>query len=170
MKKILSVIKIPIIIVLTFVFQIFIANNLEIFGVTPNLILVTVVIISMWNTLTVSLLVAGTMGIFADLIFKFELGESIISYLVIALCISYISGKYRKESKAAIIYITAMSTCIFTVFQILYYIIDTLAMINFFVLIKQIAVEILLNIAIAYIVYKIFEKSMKEDILNSVYR
>lgn len=170
MKKVLSVIKIPIIIILTFVFQIFVANRFEIFGVTPNLILVTVVIISMWNTLTVNLIVAGIMGIFADLIFRFELGESIVSYLVIALCISYISSKYRKESKAAIIYITAMATCIFTCFQFVYYIIDTLAIINLFVLVKQIIVEILLNIAIAYIVYKIFEKSMKEDILNSVYR
>ena len=170
MKKLLSVIMIPIIVILTFVFQIFVANNFEIFGVTPNLILVTVVIVSMWNTLVVNLTVAGIMGIFTDLIFKFELGESIISYLVIALCVSYISGKYRKESKAAIVYITAMATSIFTGFQFIYYIIDTVTIVNIFVLIKQIIVEILLNIAIAYIVYKVFEKSMKEDILNSVYR
>lgn len=170
MRKILAIIKIPIIIILTFVFQIFVANSFEIFGVTPNLILVTVVIISMWNTLAVNLFVAGIMGIFTDLIFKFELGESIVSYLVIALFISYISGKYRKESKAAIIYITAIATFIFTGFQFVYYIIDIAKIINLFVLIKQIIVEILLNIAIAYIVYKIFEKNMKEDILNSVYR
>lgn len=170
MQKILNIVKIPIIIVLTFILQIVISNNFVLFGVTPNLILVTIVIVSMWNTLPVNLTVAGVTGIFADLIFHFSIGKSLISYLVIALCISYISNKYRKESKAAIIYITIIATLIFTSFQVIYYIIDNLIIINIFTILKQLVVEILLNIAIAYIVYKIFEKSMKEDILNSVYR
>ena len=170
MKKVLDVIKIPVIVVLTFIVQIFISNNFEIFGVTPNLILVTVVIISMWNTLSIYLTVAGVMGIFADLIFHFDIGQSLVTYLTISICISYISGRYRKESKAAIIYITAMATGIFTLFQFVYYIIDSTVIINIFVLLKQIIIEILLNIVVAYILYKVFEKSMNEDILNSVYR
>ena len=170
MKKIIDVIKIPIIIILTFIIQIFISNNFEIFGITPNLILVTVVIISMWNNLSVNLIVAGIMGLFADLIFNFDIGKSLVTYLVIALCISYISGRYRKESKAAIIYITAMATGIFVIFEFIYYIIDSTIIINVFVLLKQVIVEILLNIVVAYVLYKVFEKSMNEDILNSVYR
>lgn len=170
MRKILDIIKIPVIVVLTFIIQIFISKNFEVFGISPNLILVTVVIISMWNTLFVNLTVAGIMGIFADLIFHFDIGQSLITYLVIALCISYISGRYRKESKAAIIYITALATGIFTLFQFVYYIIDSSIIINIFVLLKQAIIEILLNIVVAYVLYKIFEKSMNEDILNSVYR
>lgn len=170
MKKILDAIKIPVIVILTFVIQIFISNNFEIFGVTPNVILVTVVIISMWNTLAINLTVSGVMGIFADLIFHFDIGKSLVTYLVIALCISYISSRYRKESKAAIIYITAMATGIFTLFQFVYYIIDSAVIINIFVLLKQAIIEILLNIVVAYVLYKVFEKSMNEDILNSVYR
>ena len=170
MKKILDAIKIPVIVILTFVIQIFISNNFEIFGVTPNVILVTVVIISMWNTLAINLTVSGVMGIFADLIFHFDIGKSLVTYLVIALCISYISSRYRKESKAAIIYITAMATGIFTLFQFVYYIIDSAVIINIFVLLKQAIIELLLNIVVAYVLYKVFEKSMNEDILNSVYR
>lgn len=170
MEKILNIIKIPVIIILTFVIQIFISNNLEIFGVTPNLILVTVVIVSMWNKIIVNVIVASIMGIFADLIFHFDLGQSLVTYLVIALCISYISKKYRKESKAAIVYITIMATVIFTAFQFVYYIIDSSLIVNIFSIIKQIIIEVLLNIAIAYVVYKIFEKSMKDDILDNVYR
>lgn len=170
MEKVLNIIKIPVIIILTFVIQIFISNNLEIFGVTPNLILVTVVIVSMWNNIIVNVIVASIMGIFADLIFHFDLGQSLVTYLVIALCISYISKKYRKESKAAIVYITIMATVIFTSFQFVYYIIDSSLIVNIFSIVKQIIIEILLNIAIAYVVYKIFEKSMKDDILDNVYR
>ncbi len=170
MEKVLNITKIPVIIILTFVIQIFISNNLEIFGVTPNLILVTVVIVSMWNNIIVNVIVASIMGIFADLIFHFDLGQSLVTYLVIALCISYISKKYRKESKAAIVYITIMATVIFTSFQFVYYIIDSSLIVNIFSIIKQIIIEILLNIAIAYVVYKIFEKSMKDDILDNVYR
>lgn len=170
MKKILDIIKIPVIVVLTFIIQIFISNNFEIFGVTPNIILVTVVIISMWNTLAINLTVAGIMGFLTDVIFHFDIGQSLVTYLVIALCISYISSRYRKESKAAIIYITAMATGIFTAFQFIYYIIDSMILINILVLLKQAIIEILLNIVVAYILYKVFEKSMNEDILNSVYR
>jgi len=170
MKKVLDVIKIPVIVVLTFIIQIFISNNFEIFGISPNIILVTVVIISMWNTLIINLTVASVMGIFADLIFHFDIGQSLVAYLVIALCISSISSRYRKESKAAIIYITAMATGIFTAFQFVYYIIDSMVIINIFVLLKQVVIEILLNIVVSYILYKLFEKSMNEDILNSVYR
>lgn len=170
MRKVLDVIKVPVIVILTFLIQIFISNNFEIFGITPNLILVTIVIISMWNTLAINLTVAGVMGAFADLIFRFDIGKSLITYLVIALCISYISSRYRKESKAAIIYITAIATVIFTGFEFVYYIIDNAEIINIFVLLKQVIIEILLNIVVAYILYKLFEKNMEEDILNSVYR
>jgi len=170
MEKILKAIKIPVIVILTFVAQIFISNNFEIFGITPNLILVTVVIVSMWNSLAVNITVASIMGILADLIFHFDLGQSLVAYLVIALCISYISKRYRKESKAAIVYITAIATGIFALFEFVYYIIDHTLIVNIFAMLKQIVVEMLLNIAIAYILYKIFEKSMNDDILDNVYR
>jgi len=170
MKKLLDVIKIPVIIILTFIVQIFISNNFEIFGVSPNVILVAVVIISMWNKLTINLIFAAIMGILTDLIFDFDIGKSLVIYLVITLCISYIANRYRKESKAAIIYITAIATGIFTLFQFVYYIIDSAVVINVFVILKQLIVEMLLNIVVAYVLYKIFEKNMNEDILNSVYR
>lgn len=170
MEKILKAVKIPVVVILTFVIQIFISNNFEIFGITPNIILVTLVIISMWNNTSVNLTVACIMGIFADLIFHFDLGQSLIIYIVVALCVSYISGRYRKESKAAIIYITIIATLIVTLVQFVYYIIDNGDIINIFAVFKQTVVEILLNIAIAYILYKIFEKSMRDDILDSVYR
>ena len=173
MKKIISIIslfKVPITIILTFLLQIIIANSFEIFGITPNLILVTVVILSMWNRIEMNVAVACIMGILSDLIFHFDFGQSFISYLVIALCISFISKKYRKESKAAIIYITIMATCIFAGFQFVYYIIDSNLVVNIFAMIKQIIVEILLNIAIAYILYKIFENNMKDEEFNSFYR
>lgn len=173
MKKIISIIsifKIPLTIILTFLLQIVIANNFEIFGITPNLILVTVVIISMWNRIEMNVAVACIMGILTDLIFHFDFGQSFISYLVIALCISAISKKYRKESKAAIVYITIMATCIFTGFQFVYYIIDNSLMINVFAILKQTIVEILLNIGIAYILYKVFENNMKDEELDSLYR
>ncbi len=170
MKKILSIFKIPLVIILALFFQIVIANNFEIFGITPNIILVTIVIISMWNRIEINIMVACIMGILADLIFHFDFGKSVVSYLTIALCISLISKKYRKESKAAIVYITMMATSIFAGFQFVYYIIDSSLVISILTMIKQIIVEILLNIAIAYVLYKVFEKNMKDKELDNFYR
>ena len=170
MKKIIAILKIPIIIILTFLLQVIISNNFEIFGITPNLILVVVVIVSMWNDIKINAIFACIMGMLADLIFHFNLGQAFMSYIVVALCISSISKKYRKDSKAAIIYITVMSTCIFAVFQFVYYIIDSSLIVNIFAMLKQVIVEILLNIAISYILYKVFENSMKTKELNSIFR
>jgi len=173
MKKFISfvsIFKVPLTIFFTFLLQIIIANNFEIFGITPNIILVTVVIISMWNRIGINVAVACIIGILADLIFHFDFGKSLISYLVVALCISSISKKYRKESKAAIVYITIMATCIFAGFEFVYYIIDNSLIVNIFSMIKQIVVEILLNIAIAYILYKVFENNMKDEEFDNFYR
>lgn len=170
MNKALNIIKILGILILAFVLQIIVANKFEIFGITPNILLVTVVIVSMWSSLPISLIMAGIIGAFADLIFYFSIGQSFVAYLAVALCISYISIRYRKESKAAIVYLTVISTWMFSFLQVIYYVLNNVYMINIFAVIKQLIVESLLNIAIAYIVYKLFEKSMKEDILNSVYR
>ena len=173
MKKltlIMSILKIPLVIILAIALQIIIANNFEIFGVTPNIILVTIVIISLWNKTEVNILVAVVMGILSDMIFSFDFGKSLVAYLIIALCVSLINNKYRKESKAAIIYITVIATCIFSGFEYLYYMIDNSLIINIFTIIKQTIVGILLNIALSYVVYKVFEKSMKKEELTNFYR
>lgn len=168
--SIMSIFKIPLTIVLTFFIQIIISNNFEIFGVTPNIILVTIVIISMWNRIEMNIAVACIMGLLTDLIFHFDFGKSLIAYLVIALCISMISKKYRKDSKVAIIYITIMATCIFAGFQFIYYVIDNSLIINIFAILKQVIIEILLNIALAYILYKVFENNMKDAEFDNFYR
>ena len=170
MRNIIAVLKMPIIIILTLLLQIIISNNFNIFGITPNVILVMVVILSMWNDIKVNIIISGIMGILADLIFKFSLGSNVISYIVISVVVSYISKKYRRDSKAAIVYITMTATIIFTLLQLVYYVIDTSLIVNIFSVIKEVIVQILLNISIAYILYKIFESSIKDRELNSVYR
>lgn len=165
-----SMLKMPLVIILAIILQIIIANNFEIFGVTPNIILVTIVIISLWNKIEVNILVAVVMGILSDMIFSFDFGKSLVAYLIISLCVSLINNKYRKESKAAIVYITVIATCIFAGFEYLYYMIDYSLIINIFTIIKQTIVEILLNIALSYVLYKVFEKSMKKEEITNFYR
>lgn len=169
MSKIFKYIKPPVIILTAILMQIAAANNFEIFGVTPNVILVTVVIISMWSNMYASVGYALILGIGADFLFHFDIGQSFISYLVIAIVISYISKKYRKDSKAAIVYITIMSTFAFATFEYVYYAVSNAALINIFAAFKQTIIEILLNIALAYILYKVFEKSMKKSELDNIY-
>lgn len=169
MSKVFKYVKLPLIVVLALVMQIIVANNLEIFGVTPNIVLVTIVIVSMWNDLTTSVIISCLIGIGADFIFHFNIGQSFISYLVIAVCISFISKKYRKDSKAAIVYITIMATLVLATFQYIYYTVDTGILVNVLSVLKQTVVELLLNIGVSYILYKVFEKSMKKRELDNIY-
>ena len=58
MSKVFKYVKLPLIVVLALVMQIIVANNFEIFGVTPNIVLVTIVIVSMWNDMTTSVIIS----------------------------------------------------------------------------------------------------------------
>lgn len=169
MDKIFKYVRLPLIVVLALLVQVIVANNFEIFGVTPNIVLVTIVIFSMWNDMMANVILSCFVGIGADFIFHFNIGQSFISYLVIAVCISFVSKKYRKDSKAAILYITIMATLVLAVFQYIYYAVDNGMLVNIFSVLKQTVVEILLNIATAYILYKIFEKSMRKKEIDNIY-
>lgn len=169
MSKMFKYIKLLFMIISVFVIQILVANNFEIFGVTPNIILVTLVIISMWNDMSISLIVAGILGIGVDLLFYFNIGQAFVSYLVITVSVLYIRQKYRRDSKAAIIYIIIISTVAFASLEYIYYAVNSEMLFNIFDVIKQTIIEILLNISVAYILYKIFEKSMQKKELEDFY-
>ena len=82
----------------------------------------------------------------------------IISYTAIGMLLGYISGDYMKENYLSIILITAISVTLFEVVEYVQSMIILSKYISFLFLIKQVALSILLNTVLVFIICFIFGK------------
>jgi len=169
-KKIWKNILMLLIIFVAFILQIIMSNNFKIFGTTPNILLVTLVIISMWSDIHISCIISVLIGFLAEIIFNYSIGATIVSYILVSLCISSISKKYRRESKTAVVYMSVIATSIFLISEYILYMLEYKSLLNVIVMIENLVVQSLLNITVSYVLYRIFEKHMKQNEVIMSYR
>ena len=137
--------------------QLFIFNNMELFGVKPNLILICVIVVGLYTNIYSSTIFSFLVGIIVDLLFGSG-GMFIISYTAIGMLLGYISGDYMKENYLSIILITAISVTLFEVVEYVQSMIILSKYISFIFLIKQVILSILLNTVLVFIICFIFGK------------
>lgn len=157
MKKVYAVFLLLLLIFLIFIIQIFLLNEIKLFGTIGNLILVTVVMVSLWYSLPVACVFSGILGIITDMVFYLSIGRCFIIYLAIAVLINLISKVYRKENNVVIMYVVTIGTIVFEILMA----ITSLSFGVFpgiFAFIFMIFKAIVLNIGLAYIVNKLFAK------------
>lgn len=154
MKKIWAIVLLMFLFILIFTIQIIFLNKVKLFGVIPNLLLVTVVMVAFWYNTYLSGLFAFFTGIIADILFSFNIGKSAIIYLVIAIVISLISKIYRKDNNAVIIYVTIVGVLIFETSMLIVNLGGNINVLQFVSLIFKATV---INIGLAYIVRKLLQ-------------
>ncbi|MDD2628085.1 MAG: rod shape-determining protein MreD [Clostridia bacterium] len=170
MKKTWKSILMLLMIFVAFILQIIMSNNFKLFGMTPNILLVTLIIISMWSEPHTSFIISLLIGVLAELIFNYDIGTTILSYILVSFCISSISKKYRRESKTAVVYMSVVGTSIFLISEYVLYMLEYKKLLNVIVMIENLVVQSLLNIVISYVLYRIFEKQMQENEIIMDYR
>lgn len=157
MKKIYAIFLLLLLIFLIYIVQMFVLNEIKLFGTIANLILVTVVMVALWYSLPVACIFSAVLGSITDMIFYFSIGRCLVIYLVIAVLINLISKVYRKENNVVIMYVVAIGTITFEILMA----ITSLGFGVFpgvFDFILMIIKAIVLNIGLAYIVNKLFAK------------
>lgn len=151
-----TVITILLFIVAIFI-QLFVFNNITIFGVKPNLILITMVIVGMYTNIYAVACYSFFIGYVCDLLFGTS-GFCTIVYSMVGVLIGYISDNYMKENVFSAIILTAGSV---TIFEIIEYI-KTMAISSKYIgvmhLVGDLIISVLLNIAIASILAFVFGK------------
>lgn len=163
-KRVVNILMFFIGIILTYIIQIYVLNSLNFFGVRANLILAEIVIVAMLIDKKKSIIFAVVMGIISDLIFQMSLGYDLIMYLIISMVVHRISDKYRKDNKAAIIYMTFVSVGIFEIMELISYMIENKEIVNIFAFLKQTIILCLLSVGISYVLYRIIDKvHLKND-------
>lgn len=158
MKKALTIIYLLLFILIIFVFQMFVIDGKELFGVKPNLILISVIVVSLWFGLYAGSAYGFIIGLVTDMLFGNTFGLFLISYSITGALVGFFNYNYRKENKIALLYVTCIATAVFEFIEYIIYFVMTRTYSSIFYLIYQILVTSILNIIIVYIVYSLLYK------------
>ncbi|MEG2348548.1 MAG: rod shape-determining protein MreD [Clostridia bacterium] len=152
-KKIITMLKLVLLIVIIYLFQIFVVDGRTLFGVKPNFILICVIVVSLWYGMYCGSFFAFCIGVLTDLIFINSMGVYTIAYTIVGLIVGFLNTKYIKENKMSLVYTTLIATAIFEICQYFLYLFTMGVSVNILYLIKQIILASLLNIVCVYIFY-----------------
>lgn len=168
MKKTLTIVYLLLFILIIFVFQMFIIDERELFGVKPNLILISVIVVSLWFGLYTGSIYSVIIGIITDMLFGNSIGLFTIGYAITGVIIGFFNYNYRKENKIALLYLTFIATAIFELIEYIIYFVITKEYTSILYFVYQIILTSILNIVIVYVVYSLLYKiiSFFEDRLN----
>lgn len=109
MKDITKVLIIALIVVLTFILQIYVANNLTFFGIKVNLFLVLTVALAIWVKPNITIPFVFVIGLLSDVMFTYSIGKGLVTYLSIMALIIYTSKLYNKQSIGLVIVVMLIS-------------------------------------------------------------
>lgn len=168
-KKLFSYFIIFLVLVCIFVFQIYVIDSRELFGIKPNIILISVIVMSLWYGVHAGSIYGLLIGIITDILFGNTFGIFTISYTAVGGIIGYLNHNYRKESKISLSYLTIFGTCIFEFMQYLIYLFLSSSGTNIFYLILQMTISSLLNVVLAFILYGTFAKISEYADENIIY-
>ena len=168
MKKVLTIIYLIFFIVLIFTLQIMLIDGRTILGVKPNLILITVIVVSLWFGLYAGSFYGLIIGIITDILFGNNIGMFTIVYSIIGALIGFFSYNYRKENKIALVYLTVIATAVFEFVQYIMYFVISSHYNNLLYLLYQLFATSVLNVVIVFGVYSLLYKilSFFENRLN----
>ena len=157
MEKILKVIVTIFLFIISLAIQLFLFDNMSLFGVKPNMLLISIIVVSLYTNIYASTIYSFGLGFIVDLIFGGS-GMFTISYTIIGMLLGLISEDYMKENYLSTIVLTELSVIVFEV--ILYFdsMIISSSYISFFFLIKQLILSILLNVVLVFIMCFLFGK------------
>ena len=169
MKKVFSYSMILLILICIFMFQIYGIDNRELFGVKPNIILISVIVMSLWYGLYAGSIYGFFIGMLTDILFGNSFGIFTFSYTLVGSTIGYLNYNYRRESKISLSYLTIFGTCIFEFIQYFIYLFLNNGSFNIFYLSFQIVIGSLLNVILAFILYGTFSKISEYAESNILY-
>ena len=160
MQKILKVIITIALFIISLLVQLFIFNNINLLGVKPNILLISIIVVGLYTNMYASTIYAFILGIIVDLIFGSS-GMFTISYTIIGMIIGFVGDDYMKENYLSIIILTALSVVIFEVIQYFQSMIIASNYISILFLLKQLILSILLNVALVFILCFTFGKLLQ---------
>lgn len=161
LKKIIKILLKTVVFLLVYILQLYVINNTTLFGVNGNLLLMSVVIITLTQTNLVSYITALAYGLLSDILFYTVPCKYIVIYLLTVSVLISLKKIYNQDSKLAIIIFSTIGTLINGIILYIFNLMNGISVniFSFFVLLLK---ESIINICLAFIMYLIFKLCSKE--------
>ena len=147
-----------------YLFQLYIINSREIFGVKPNIILIACIVFTMFFGLYKGTISSFFIGFLNDMLFG-TIGIFTVCYSLTSLVVGLVIKDNTKDDVLSVILVTIFATFCFEIFEYITYGVLYEVFSNVFYLLKQIIISLALNVVITFFVYKVIYKII--DIENS---
>lgn len=155
MSKVFNIILKSVLCVLVYVLQMLVFNNVNFFGVTIDIILSLIVVISMLKTTYIAVTFSFLFGIISDILFNLHTLECVVIYLLIALVIAGLKNIYKQDRKTALIVLILISSCISCIITLMY---NFNVQINVISFLLNILKQSIINTFMAFVIYIILTK------------
>ena len=157
-KNIVKILLITISTIITFIIQLCFLNNILILGVKLNCVLICVIISCLALKSNATIPYAFIVGLIMDICFKFTIGPSTLSFLIIALIITILNDMYNKYHIGFLFVIISLSTFIYEVISYIDSIISSKKYISVLLLLWIIIKSTIIHFVISAIIKKISDK------------
>lgn len=155
MLKVFNIILKSVLCVLVYVLQLLVFNKVNFFGVTIDIILSLIVVISMLKTTYIAVTFSFLFGIVSDVLFNLHTLECVVIYLLVALVIARLKNIYKQDRKTALIVLILISSCISCIITLMY---NFNVQINVISFLLNILKQSIINTFMAFVIYIILTK------------
>ena len=158
MKKTLSIILILITFFVIYFLQINLFSWFNIYGVSPNLFIILVLIIGLFIGKKVGLALGIVLGLYIDVVNGKILGQVALMLGIVGLLGEYLDKSFSKESRITLMLMVASTTIIYEVGIYIINIIKLNVSIELALFLKILAIETIYNTIITIIMYPIIQR------------
>ena len=158
MKKTLSIILILITFFVIYFLQINLFSWFNIYGVSPNLFIILVLIIGLFIGKKVGLALGIVLGLYIDVVNGKIFGQVALMLGIVGLLGEYLDKSFSKESRITLMLMVASTTIIYEVGIYIINIIKLNARIELALFLKILAIETIYNTIITIIMYPIIQR------------
>lgn len=158
MKKTLSIILILITFFVIYFLQINLFSWFNIYGVSPNLFIILVLIIGLFIGKKVGLALGIVLGLYIDVVNGKIFGQVALMLGIVGLLGEYLDKSFSKESRITLMLMVASTTIIYEVGIYIINIIKLNASIELALFLKILSIETIYNTIITIIMYPIIQR------------
>lgn len=157
MKNVIKTIITILLFVISLLLQLFVFDDITIFGFKPNMLLISVIIVGMYTNIYSTAIYSLLLGFVTDLLFGVS-GFYTIVYSILGVTIGYVSDSYMKDNIFSAIILTAGGITVLEVVQYIKTMVVATKYVGFIHFIGDLLVTVFLNIAIASVLAFVFGK------------
>lgn len=155
LKNILKLVLNILTVIVLFVLQLYVFNNIYIFGARFNVVAVYIIIISMLCTLKVSLPINLVVGLLTDVVLNGGRLQYLLIFMIIAIVLESLKLLYKQDSSKSVAVYSAAGIIVLEIVSCVFSAIRTGITINIFSHMFFVLKALAINIPLAYVMYVI---------------